>query len=399
LKDNTLDKILNENITKIVISSPTNVAGADGRVYNRVDIIRGANKFQASMYTKKQVFHKILLFEDIKPFVESLFGVCFMQIHTWCGDFEYSAKISKKGKILMSHRKIQAISAPKAHGGDNFNKQKNYIISEGADVPALYDMGVFTKNGKVAAPMQDKFRQINRFLELIADEVKPGKIDEDTTVNIIDFGCGKSYLTFVLYHYFTKIRGLKVNICGLDLMEDVIEKCSEAARKYGYDNLEFKIGDIGSQPVPPVESWGQAGTFNIVICLHACDTATDQALYNAIKWQADLIYAVPCCQKEFNGQMDPQNLSIFAEYGVIKERMAALATDAVRAKLLEYTGYKAQVLEFVDFDATPKNLLIRARRAENRPRAAKDKAMAETEALMAEFSFKPALLGLLQEAL
>ena len=396
-----LDKILNEDVTKIVLSLPTNVVGADGRIYVRVDIVRGKSKFQASMYTKKQVFHKILPPEEVMAFVDGLFGLNFMQVHAWCNKFEYSAKISKKGKILTSRHKLPQQNAPKAQTreGDNFDKQKNYIITEGADVPALYHMGIFTKEGKVAAPMQDKFRQINRFLELIADEVRPGKIDENAIINIIDFGCGKSYLTFVLYHYFAEIRKLKANICGLDLMEDVIEKCAGAAKKYGYHGLDFKLGDIGSQSMPPVKSWGEPGTFNIVICLHACDTANDHALYNAIKWKADLIYAVPCCQKEFNSQIKPQTLCILTEYGAIKERMASLATDATRAKLLEYMGYKTQVLEFVDFDATPKNLLIRARQRQNTSQAIRDKAMEQIKALMDEFSFEPTLLELLKDNL
>ena len=180
-------------------------------------------------------------------------------------------------------------------------------------------------------------------------------------------------------------------------MSDVIGKCSDAAQKYGYEFLEFKVGDIGSMPTPPVMEWGEKGTFNIVMCLHACDTATGRALYNAIQWNADLICAVPCCQKELNAQMKPQTLHIFAEYGVVKERVAALATDAIRAKLLEYMGYRTQVLEFVGMEVTPKNLFIRARRAANKTPTAKNKAMEQIKALVAEFSVEPTLLELLNK--
>ena len=233
--------------------------------------------------------------------------------------------------------------------------------------------------------MYDKWKQINRFIELVSDAVKN---DSRECFNIIDFGCGKSYLTFVLYHYFTAILGKRVNVVGLDLKSDVIEHCNKAAEKYGYESLHFFCGDINdySADFKP----------DIVITLHACDTATDYALYNSIKWGADYIFSVPCCQHEVNGSIKADKLSAMCGYGIIKERLSALVTDTVRAKLLEYCGYKTELLEFIDIAHSPKNLLIRARkrgvRCEDRQKAA-----AELKKMRTELSFDHTLLRLVEE--
>ena len=389
------------SIYKIVLSQPAKPTNStitpaqeEPRAYTRAEALRSGDMFQLSLYTQKQVFHSNYTADEIKPAIDGLFSTRFMQYHAWDTQYEYSAKVSKKGKVLTSRKK--ADSQPKAanFAPGGFDRQKNHIIKEGEPIPALADMGVFTQDGKVATGMRDKFNQINRFLELLADETGPGEIPEGTVVNIVDFGCGKSYLTFLVYHYFTSIRELKVNICGMDLEESVVNTCNAAAQKYGYERLNFLQGDIGSQAVPPIESWGEANTFNIVISLHACDTATDYALFNAIKWKCDLVYAVPCCQHELSRQMKPTNLSLFSRYGIIKERVAALATDAIRANLLECCGYKSQIIEFTDMEHTPKNLLIRAKR---RAGAGSATAWGEAEKVMHEFSFEPTLTKLLRE--
>ena len=375
----------NEKVHKIILSSPVK---GDAPGYTHAEIIFNGEKYQASLFTQTQVFHKNLTLQEVQAYVEGLLGTAFSQYTAWDGAREYAAKVTKKGKLLTTS-KASGRQPEQNFRGNTFNKQKNHIFQEGEAIPALVDMGVFTKDFRVAAQMHDKFQQINRFIELIDDETK--KILPDTVVNIVDFGCGKSYLTFLVYHYFAKIRQLSVNICGLDLKEPVIASCAAAAKKYGYDTLHFKLGDIGKQASPPLAGWGSAGSFNIVISLHACDTATDYALFNAIQWDADLICAVPCCQHELRGQMKPHTLDILSAYGIIEERFASLATDAIRAKLLEHVGYKTQIIEFTDLEHTAKNLMIRARRGKPNPAA-----LASVQKIVREFAFEPKLMQLLQ---
>ncbi|MCL2362853.1 MAG: SAM-dependent methyltransferase [Defluviitaleaceae bacterium] len=375
-------------VHKIILSQPLK----DSK-HTRATIEASGDMFQLSMYTAKQVFHSNFEKSQLQPVLDGLFGVEFSQLHAWDGEYEHMAKVSKKGKILTSKKKNTNQPRKTNFSKGSFNRQKNYILSEGTNIPVLVDMGVFTKDGKVAIAMGDKFGQINRFLELLADETS--QLPEGTKVNIVDFGCGKSYLTFLVYHYFTVIRGLDVNIVGLDLDEHVVNTCTAAAVKYGYSSLRFLQGDIGKQIEPPLQGWGDTDSFNIVISLHACDTATDHALFNAIKWNADLIYAVPCCQHEIKKQMKPQGLAIFNRYGIIKERIASLTTDAIRANLLEVSGYKAQIIEFIDMEHTPKNLLIRARRRLGKGNAG---GWDEIEKVVEEFSLSPTLLNLLKTA-
>ena len=237
-----------------------------------------------------------------------------------------------------------------ALSGLQHNRQKHYILKEGIPVPFLQDLGVMTGDGKVVRTKYDKFRQINRFLELIED-VLPA-LDARRENRIIDFGCGKSYLTFAMYYYLHELKGYPVRITGLDLKKDVISRCSRLAESYGYDNLEFCHGDIAD--------YSGADQVDMVVTLHACDTATDYAMAKAVAWGAKVILSVPCCQHELNRTMENPLLKPVFQYGIIKERMAALYTDALRAQLLEHQGYRTQILEFIDMEHTPKNLLIRA---------------------------------------
>ncbi len=270
------------------------------------------------------------------------------------------------------------------------NRKKQYILSEDEPIPALIDMGIFTKDGRIAAPMRDKFVQINRFLEIVRDAInEDGYLERKNAepLRIIDFGCGKSYLTFVLYHYLVNILGIRVSMTGLDLKADVIAKCTDAAKRYGYDSLKFERGDIAE--------YDANAPADMVVTLHACDTATDYALHNAVCRGARMILSVPCCQHELNGQIASDKLKLITRYGIIKERFAALMTDAIRANLLESCGYKTQVLEFVDLSHTPKNLLIRAIKKRPALDNAGRIALDEAKTLMEEFSLKPTLYSLL----
>ena len=258
--------------------------------------------------------------------------------------------VSKKGKVTVKVRgRGKAQAAPARITPMSHNRQKRYILEEGIAVPFLVDLGVMTKEGRVVNSRYDKFRQINRFLEMVED-VLPG-LDKGRENTIIDFGCGKSYLTFDMYYYLRELRRYQVRIIGLDLKEDVIAHCEKLARAYGYDGLSFTCGDIaGYEGVDQVD---------MVVTLHACDTATDYALAKAVGWGAKVILSVPCCQHELNGQMENELMGPVFQYGLIKERMA-LYTDAIRAQVLEHMGYRTQILEFIDMEHTPKNILIRA---------------------------------------
>lgn len=376
----TLEEVFKNEIIKIVIS---NKVKKDEK-YNKIAInLKENNKnkfYQIEKFTDKQVFHENIKINEISDKVSELIFGNYKQMTAWSNNEIFDLKISKKGKIFLGKKKNDNSKiVAKGH-----NKEKNYILKEGMIIEPLIDLGVFTKEGKVVNSKYDKYKQINRFIEIIDDEIKKNNYKELT---ILDFGCGKSYLTFVLYYYFVKIKNINVKMIGLDLKEDVIKKCNDIAKRYNYENLHFELGDING--------FKYNNNVDMVITLHACDTATDYALYNAIKWNSKMIFSVPCCQHEFNSQMKANELSILTKYGIVQERVAALMTDSVRANLLECVGYKTQLLEFIDIAHSPKNILIRASK-NNISKEKKEKSLNEVNNLIRTFNFNPTLYNLLK---
>ena len=375
-----IDEIVQEEIVKVVVSNKMN----KDVEYNKINFMLKENKkkqyYQIEKYTDKQVFHENIDIEQLGDKLLQYVSNSYKQVGAWATNATFDLKISKKGKVFLGKKKSDNSKvANKSH-----NKEKNYILKEGMIIQPLIDLGVFTKDGKVINSKYDKYKQINRFIEIIDDEIKKNNHKELT---VLDFGCGKSYLTFVLYYYFTEIKKIDVKMIGLDLKADVIKKCNEIAKRYNYTNLKFELGDING--------YKYNNKVDMVITLHACDTATDYALYNAIKWNSKMIFSVPCCQHEFNHQMKPESLSILSNYGIVQERVAALMTDASRANLLECAGYKTQLLEFIDIAHSPKNILIRASKS-NISKDKKEKSLKEVEELMKQFNFNPTLYNLLK---
>lgn len=341
-----LEEQINEQLIQAVLSGRRCGAGPS-RVKIRPVEVKGTILFQASAAEGQKVFHKNYSKEELVDYLEQELKESFGQLQSRGGSMDGTVLVSKKGKITVKAKKhpqkapVQIL----AH-----NRVKQYILKEGIPVPFLVDLGVMNEKGKVIASRYDKFRQINRFLEFIED-ILP-RLAKDREITILDFGCGKSYLTFAMYYYLRELKGYDVNIIGLDLKEDVIAKCSSLAKKYGYEKLHFLQGDIAD--------YDGVSSVDMVVTLHACDTATDYALAKAVEWGAQVILSVPCCQHEVNRQIHNELLEPLLSYGIINERMSALITDAARARLLESVGYETQILEFIDMEHTPKNLLIRA---------------------------------------
>ena len=345
------ETVLNKDFIRAIISNPREKGGIV-KVKIRPLELKGQLVFQFESFTAKQAFHKNL---DRDAAVQELSGCAgeFRQMQIETADAEYTVLISKKGKatIKRKQRREKAQAADLSH-----NRQKRYILEEGKFVPFLRDLGVMTEEGKIVRSRTDKFRQINRFLEFIED-ILP-QLDRDRELTILDFGCGKSYLTFAMYYYLHELKGYDIRIVGLDLKADVIRHCGRLAEQYGYDKLTFLTGDIAD--------YDGVDQVDMVVTLHACDTATDYALAKAVGWNAKVILSVPCCQHELNAQFSGGGgsgdglLAPVMDYGLLRERFAALVTDGLRAKYLERAGYETQVLEFIDMEHTPKNILLRA---------------------------------------
>ena len=362
---NQIEELLKRVLTSLLVDMVISSARGGGdfiKIKVRPVMIRDSLYFQVSRYTDKQVFHENMTAEDALETLSGWILHDFRQAQIRMQDEMVTVLVSKKGKATIKSKKAACIETQNLE----HNRKKQYIIEEGTAVPFMIDLGVMTESGKIIRTRYDKYRQINRFLEFIED-ILP-ELPTDRTVHIIDFGCGKSYLTFAMYYYLKVLKHYDIRITGLDLKQKVIEDCQALADRYGYDGLQFLCGDIAD--------YNGTDEVDMVVTLHACDTATDYALYKAVKWHASVILSVPCCQHELNRKMQCETLSGAFQYGLIKERTAALMTDAMRGQLLEMKGYKTQLLEFTDMEHTPKNILIRGVKSKGLlPKAARKQQM------------------------
>lgn len=370
-----LENIEIKNIIRGTISNPRNNSKYI-KGYIRPVEIKGNSMMQIELFTKTQSFAHNYNYDEFSEIINTIMLDSFFQLNIITNEYNYNFKYTKKNHLLSNKIKNKEI---KTLLNVSHNKQKKYILNDGNIIPPLVDLGVMTQDGKIVPSYYDKYRQINRFLEIIDDTIKTFKEQE---LNIIDFGCGKSYLTFIVYYYLVNIKNIKTNIVGLDLKADVIKKCNEIAKNYGYNSLNFEIGDISL--------YKPHFRVDLIITLHACDVATDYAMYHAIKLHSKYLLSVQCCQHEINNQIKKSS-SFLASYGIVKERMSALLTDTIRAKLLEYSGYNVDILEFVDFDASPKNLLVRAKYTGN----SNAKALDEVKQILDEFTIDQTLYKLL----
>ncbi len=366
LKDSFSDKL------KQIILSNSKDKDKVSKVKIRPILLKEELFFQESAYVGTKVFHENYKETAIIKSVTDYMQTTFKQAEIETTEFKAVVLVSKKGKVTIK-KQLKKVAETKPNKENlSHNRAKQYILNTDKPVDFLVDLGIQDKNGNINKSRYDKFKQINRYLEFIRD-ILP-HLDKGRQIRIIDFGCGKSYLTFAMYYYLHEMLGYNLSVVGLDLKEDVIVKCNALSKKYGYDGLRFIRGDIAT--------YEDTQDVDMVVSLHACDTATDYALEKAILWNAKVIFAVPCCQHEVNRQIQSKVLSPALKYGIIKERMAALFTDAIRANLLEEMGYDTDILEFIDIEHTPKNLLIRGVKSSRMKKADKQETLKEmTEAL------------------
>lgn len=364
-----------------VLSKAVFSQSVDNTDYDKVNIrpvvLRGELMYQLERFKDNKAFHRNLSSEELLKEVENQLEGRYRQalVVTQQQTIQYSMK--RDG----SYKRHATASVPQPGKVQSHNREKEYILKEGENIPALVDLGVFTADFKIVRAKYDKYKQINRFIELIDHAFKDyGKSE----ITILDFGCGKSYLTFILYYYFAVKRGIQATIIGYDIKEDVVQRCSEIAKKYGYEGLEFVKADVTKDVLTD-------RSIDMIVTLHACDVATDFALHYAIQKKAEFIFSVPCCQHEVNSSIHKGGeLDILLKYGIIKERVSALLTDSIRASVLEDMGYNVDMIEFIDFDHSPKNIMIRARR-NGKPGT---KGRKQAQELADAYGFKQTLLEL-----
>lgn len=369
-----LDICISDKLIDMVISGQKNKSEDKAvKVRIRPVILKNEIEYQVSEFVGRKVLHSNHSAADVKKKIIDYMTEDFKQAQINMTDAAATILSSKSKTLNCKYKKAGQL---KVQRDLSHNRTKKYIIQEGKPVAFMIDLGVMGQDGKIIRTRYDKFRQINRFLEYIED-ILP-KLDKERELTIIDFGCGKSYLTFAMYYYLKELKGYNIRIIGLDLKADVIEHCNELRTRYGYDKLDFYVGDIAT--------YKDVDKVDMVVTLHACDTATDYALAKAVKWGAEVILSVPCCQHEANRTIKSDILSPVMDYGILKERMAAIVTDAARAKLLTANGYDTQILEFIDMEHTPKNLLIRAVKSGKEDISAREKTKDMLEALNLELT-------------
>lgn len=379
-----LDKYVNEDLVRILISNARSTH-TPGKLQIRPVPVKGEIQYQVTSIQGTKAIHVNYGKEALISYLTEQMERNFRQLQLEGRYVQGRVLVSKKGKMDIKARETKGKGKEEFTQMLSHNRTKKYLLKEGVPVPWLIDLGVMTPEGKIKNSRYDKFKQLNRYLEFIQD-ILP-KLPEGREIRIIDFGCGKSYLTFAMYYYLRELKHYDIQVTGLDLKADVIEKCQKLAEKYGYNKLQFQQGDIAS--------YEGADQVDMVVTLHACDTATDFALAKAVKWGASVILSVPCCQHELNRQVENETLAPILEYGILKERFSALLTDGLRAQMLKSAGYDTQIIEFISMEHTPKNLLIRAVKNENRKEDIKQRTAWEN--CMQAFHAEPTLKKLLFE--
>ncbi|HHX60450.1 MAG TPA: SAM-dependent methyltransferase [Epulopiscium sp.] len=351
-----------QNMWHEIIKDESLISATFSNVRNKNEILYTQVKIKPILIKEQLYYHLEYIFEkkvahenlQLEEFSQSMIQLSTLmkQINIYTTHHDYQVMISKKMKVTIIKKVPSKHKEPLSL---SHNRKKQYLFEEGIPVPFLIELGVMSKEGMVVKSKYNKFRQINRFVELVKDVAK--ELPQNKKLRIIDFGCGKSYLTFALHYYLKVLCGLDIEVVGLDLKQDVINTCNNLVSKLALDNIKFLVGDI--------EQYTEYNQVDMVVTLHACNTATDAALAKAIRWNAKVILSVPCCHHELYTQMENEILAPLLDHGIIKERFAALATDGIRTQILEILGYRTQLVEFIDMEHTPKNILIRAIKADN----------------------------------
>lgn len=384
-----LNKYTDKNLRRMILSNARSKEGIS-KIQVRPVEIKGRLVYQATKTLGTKELHENYDKDALTAYLCEQMTGHFRQLQLETRTVQGTVLVSKKGSMRITVKELKGKKAEEFQPMLSYNRTKQYVLKEGIPVPWLVDLGVMSRDGKVKNARYDKFRQLNRFLEFIED-ILP-RLPKDREVEILDFGCGKSYLTFAMYYYLKELKHYDIKVTGLDLKADVIEKCEALARKYGYEKLHFQQGDIAS--------YEDTQTVDMVVTLHACDTATDYALAKAVKWGASVILSVPCCQHELSRQIENKVLAPVLEYGILKERFSAILTDALRAQMLQSAGYDTQILEFIDMEHTPKNLLIRAAKSDKTKNEDTKKQQREAwERCAEEFHVTPSLKKLLFDSI